>query len=166
MSPRRRSPREKFLCPFQALERVDRHRLHAAVDPLDETGQHVSRSHLDERRRAGADQLGRRLREPNGPSQLVDEKSGRSWSAKVPSTPKDQSVGVLKGLARICRLAAIKAAAIAHVMVLLVPASADRRRNVRTEAVPTPEQIDTAVEGILKKADLPAHPTKSPKSYR
>ncbi len=28
---------------------------------------------------------------------LVDEKSGRTWSAKVPSTPKDQSVGVLQG---------------------------------------------------------------------
>jgi 2-C-methyl-D-erythritol 2,4-cyclodiphosphate synthase len=47
-------------------------------------------------------------------------------------------------------------AAIAHVTVLLVPVAADRRKNVRTEAVPTPEQIDTAVEGILKRADLPA----------
>ncbi len=47
---------------------------------------------------------------------LVDEKSGRTWSAKVPSTPKDQSVGVLKGLDRICRHAGIEANAIEHVM--------------------------------------------------
>jgi N-methylhydantoinase A len=47
---------------------------------------------------------------------LVDEKSGRTWSAKVPSTPKDQSVGVLKGLDRICKLAGIEARAIDHVM--------------------------------------------------
>jgi 2-C-methyl-D-erythritol 2,4-cyclodiphosphate synthase len=45
-------------------------------------------------------------------------------------------------------------AAIAHVVVLLVPMAADRRKNVRTEAVPTPEQIDSAVEGILKRAEL------------
>ena len=47
---------------------------------------------------------------------LVDEKSGRTWSAKVPSTPKDQSVGVLHGLDRICKQAEIKASAIDHVM--------------------------------------------------
>ncbi len=47
---------------------------------------------------------------------LVDEKSGRTWSAKVPSTPKDQSVGVLSGLERICRQAGIGATAIEHVM--------------------------------------------------
>ena len=47
---------------------------------------------------------------------LVDEKSGRTWSAKVPSTPKDQSVGVLKGLDRICRQAGIAPRAIDHVM--------------------------------------------------
>jgi N-methylhydantoinase A len=47
---------------------------------------------------------------------LVDEKSGRTWSAKVPSTPKDQSVGVLAGLDRVCRQAGISASAIDHVM--------------------------------------------------
>jgi N-methylhydantoinase A len=47
---------------------------------------------------------------------LVDEKSGRTWSAKVPSTPKDQSVGVLAGLTRVCRQAGIAPDAIGHVM--------------------------------------------------
>ena len=47
---------------------------------------------------------------------LVDEKNGRTWSAKVPSTPKDQSVGVLRGLDRICKQAGIAATAIEHVM--------------------------------------------------
>ena len=28
---------------------------------------------------------------------LVDERSGRTWKAKVSSTPQDQSVGVLAG---------------------------------------------------------------------
>ena len=47
---------------------------------------------------------------------LVDEKSGRTWSAKVPSTPKDQSVGVLHGLERVCKQAGISPTAIDHVM--------------------------------------------------
>jgi N-methylhydantoinase A len=47
---------------------------------------------------------------------LVDEASGRTWSAKVPSTPKDQSIGVLRGLTRICRQAGINPKAIEHVM--------------------------------------------------
>ena len=47
---------------------------------------------------------------------LVDEKSGRTWSAKVPSTPKDQSVGVLAGLTRVCKKAGIAPSAIGHVM--------------------------------------------------
>ena len=47
---------------------------------------------------------------------LVDEASGRTWSAKVPSTPKDQSVGVLAGLTSICKLAGIEESAIEHVM--------------------------------------------------
>ena len=33
---------------------------------------------------------------------LVDESTGNTYSAKVPSTPGDQSVGVLNGLARVC----------------------------------------------------------------
>jgi len=47
---------------------------------------------------------------------LVDERSGQTWSAKVPSTPKDQSIGVLKGLARVCKLAGIDPKLISHVM--------------------------------------------------
>ncbi|MGB8327018.1 MAG: hydantoinase/oxoprolinase family protein [Steroidobacteraceae bacterium] len=47
---------------------------------------------------------------------LVDEKSGRNWSAKVPSTPADQSVGVLNGMARVCAQAGIEPNAIDHVL--------------------------------------------------
>ena len=47
---------------------------------------------------------------------LVNEKTGQSWSAKVPSTPADQSIGVLSGLARVCERAGIRPDAIDHVM--------------------------------------------------
>lgn len=47
---------------------------------------------------------------------LVSEANGRSWSAKVPSTPADQSIGVLNGLARICERAGIEPEEIGHVM--------------------------------------------------
>jgi N-methylhydantoinase A len=47
---------------------------------------------------------------------LVNEKNGHSWSAKVPSTPADQSVGVLNGIARVCEKAGIEPTAIDHVM--------------------------------------------------
>jgi N-methylhydantoinase A len=47
---------------------------------------------------------------------LVNEKSGGTWSAKVPSTPADQSVGVLNGIARVCEKAGIKPSEIDHVM--------------------------------------------------
>jgi len=47
---------------------------------------------------------------------LVDEKSGRTFTAKVPSTPADQSIGVLKGIERVCLKAGIDALAIDHVM--------------------------------------------------
>lgn len=47
---------------------------------------------------------------------LVDETTGDTFSAKVPSTPADQSVGVLNGLDRVCRRAGIDAKAINHVM--------------------------------------------------
>jgi len=47
---------------------------------------------------------------------LVEEKSGRTFTAKVPSTPADQSIGVLKGLERVCLKAGIEARAIDHVM--------------------------------------------------
>lgn len=47
---------------------------------------------------------------------LVDERSGKTYSAKVSSTPADQSIGVLSGLARVCERAGIKTDAIDHVM--------------------------------------------------
>ena len=47
---------------------------------------------------------------------LVNESTGQVWTAKVPSTPADQSVGVLNGVSRLCERAAIDPAAIDHVM--------------------------------------------------
>ena len=47
---------------------------------------------------------------------LVNETDGKMWSAKVSSTPEDQSVGVLTGIARVCEHAGIDPAAIEHVM--------------------------------------------------
>ncbi len=47
---------------------------------------------------------------------LVDEASGRVFTAKVPSTPADQSVGVLNGIARVCAKAGVEPRAIDHVM--------------------------------------------------
>ena len=47
---------------------------------------------------------------------LVNEKNGRTWSAKVPSTPADQSIGVLNGISRVCATAGIEPSAIDHVM--------------------------------------------------
>jgi len=47
---------------------------------------------------------------------LVNEKTGQTWKAKVSSTPADQSVGVLRGIDRVCRAAAVSPAAIEHVM--------------------------------------------------
>jgi N-methylhydantoinase A len=47
---------------------------------------------------------------------LVNEANGRIWTAKVPSTPADQSVGVLNGIVRVCERAGIDAAQIDHVM--------------------------------------------------
>jgi N-methylhydantoinase A len=47
---------------------------------------------------------------------LVNEKTGMTWSAKVPSTPKDQSIGVLNGVNRVCEKAGIDPTQIDHVM--------------------------------------------------
>jgi N-methylhydantoinase A len=47
---------------------------------------------------------------------LVNESTGQTWTAKIPSTPADQSVGVLKGLTRVCERAGIGADSIDHVM--------------------------------------------------
>ena len=47
---------------------------------------------------------------------LVNEKRGEIFTAKVPSTPTDQSIGVLNGIARVCQYAGISPEAIDHVM--------------------------------------------------
>jgi N-methylhydantoinase A len=47
---------------------------------------------------------------------LVNEKTGKTWSAKVPSTPADQSIGVLNGIKRVCERAGIDPKQIDHVM--------------------------------------------------
>ncbi|MBK6321812.1 MAG: hydantoinase/oxoprolinase family protein [Burkholderiales bacterium] len=47
---------------------------------------------------------------------LIDERSGKTYSAKVPSTPTDSSVGVLNGIAKICEQNSIDPRLITHVM--------------------------------------------------
>ncbi len=47
---------------------------------------------------------------------LIEESSGLTFTAKVPSTPQDSSVGVLNGIERICGIARIKPTAINQVM--------------------------------------------------
>ena len=47
---------------------------------------------------------------------LIDEQSGATFTAKVPSTPEDSSVGVLNGIARICDSYDIDASRISRVM--------------------------------------------------
>ncbi len=47
---------------------------------------------------------------------LVNERTGEVFTAKVPSTPADQSIGVLHGIARVCERAAIRPEQIDHVM--------------------------------------------------
>jgi N-methylhydantoinase A len=47
---------------------------------------------------------------------LVDETSGNTFTAKVPSTPEDSSIGVLNGVKRICETAEISPRQITHVM--------------------------------------------------
>ena len=47
---------------------------------------------------------------------LVDESSGDTYTAKVPSTPEDSSIGVLHGVKRVCQHAKIDPARITHVM--------------------------------------------------
>lgn len=47
---------------------------------------------------------------------LVNEQTGQIWTAKVPSTPADQSVGVLNGIAKVCERAGISPDVIGHVM--------------------------------------------------
>ena len=47
---------------------------------------------------------------------LIDEASGETWTAKVPSTPEDSALGVLNGVARICAGSGIDPAEIKLVM--------------------------------------------------
>jgi N-methylhydantoinase A len=47
---------------------------------------------------------------------LIEEKTGQTFTAKVPSTPKDSSVGVLNGVDKICKIAGIEPTAISQVM--------------------------------------------------
>ena len=47
---------------------------------------------------------------------LVDEASGHTYMAKVPSTPEDSSIGVLNGIERICDESNIDAAQVNQVM--------------------------------------------------
>jgi len=47
---------------------------------------------------------------------LLDEKRARAFTAKVPSTPQDSSIGVLSGIEKICREAGIDATDIDEVM--------------------------------------------------
>jgi N-methylhydantoinase A len=47
---------------------------------------------------------------------LVDEKNGDIFTAKVPSTPADSSIGVLNGIERVCESAGINPEGISHVM--------------------------------------------------
>jgi N-methylhydantoinase A len=47
---------------------------------------------------------------------LVNEATGATWSAKVPSTPADQSIGVLNGITRVCERAGVSPREIDHVM--------------------------------------------------
>ncbi len=47
---------------------------------------------------------------------LIDENSGETYTAKVPSTPEDSSIGVLNGIARICDESGTDPTAIRRVM--------------------------------------------------
>ena len=47
---------------------------------------------------------------------LVDEDTGTTWRAKTPSTPADQSEGVMSGLSKVCAQAGIAPSAISQVL--------------------------------------------------
>jgi len=47
---------------------------------------------------------------------LIEQDSGQTFTAKVPSTPKDSSIGVLNGIERICDIAGIEPTSINQVM--------------------------------------------------
>ena len=47
---------------------------------------------------------------------LVNEKSGETFTAKIPSTPEDSSLGVISGIARVTESAGVSPEVITHVM--------------------------------------------------
>lgn len=47
---------------------------------------------------------------------LIDESTGATYSAKVPSTPEDSSLGVINGITKVCAENGIDPASIGHVM--------------------------------------------------
>ncbi len=47
---------------------------------------------------------------------LIDESSGATHRAKTPSTPSDQSEGVIDGVRKVCRLAGIDPSDVAHLL--------------------------------------------------
>ena len=47
---------------------------------------------------------------------LVNEDNGRIFTAKVPSTPQDSSIGVLNGIERVCESSGIAPSEVGHVM--------------------------------------------------
>ncbi|MFQ5609830.1 MAG: hydantoinase/oxoprolinase N-terminal domain-containing protein, partial [Woeseiaceae bacterium] len=47
---------------------------------------------------------------------LISEESGETYTAKVPSTPEDSSIGVLNGVARICEESGVDPSKIQRVM--------------------------------------------------
>ena len=47
---------------------------------------------------------------------LISEETGETFTAKVPSTPEDSSVGVLNGVARICEESGVDPKKIGRVM--------------------------------------------------
>jgi N-methylhydantoinase A len=47
---------------------------------------------------------------------LINEQSGETHTAKVPSTPEDSSIGVLNGIARICEESGIDPRHVSRVM--------------------------------------------------
>ena len=47
---------------------------------------------------------------------LIDEGSGETYRAKVPSTPEDSSIGVLNGIEQVCGTANVNPGQITHVM--------------------------------------------------
>ena len=47
---------------------------------------------------------------------LIDEETGHTHTAKVPSTPEDSSIGVINGVEKVCKDAGVDPKAINHVM--------------------------------------------------